>query len=145
MSETVKDLLEQVIIALAPLLMAALTAFVGMGVRWLQSKTKNERVREMERRLAESVMTIVKSVSGSVVQQIKAARADGKVTLEERDAIKRAALAELRVYWGSKGIDEIKKVLGYADDSELDVSVAHDVEEAVYNMKVEASDVGLQG
>lgn len=132
-----KELMQEVIVILQPLLMTALTAAVAMAVKWLQARTHNEKVRAIEARLAESVMTIVKSTSMTLVDKMKAAKADGKITPEERAEIKAAALAEIKGYWGQKGITEVKKVLGYADDTELSNALSHDIEEAVFNMKME--------
>jgi hypothetical protein len=58
------------------------------------------------------VVTAVKDLQQTVVAEIKAATADGKISEAEKQRIKDAAVANVKSYLGTKGIRVLAEVLG---------------------------------
>lgn len=110
--------------AVAPQLVPMLAAIIVGGITWLtrlgyglvkrliETRVQNEHTRGLLERLTDAVYTAVKSTEGRVAAEVRKAAADGKITPEEREAIRKAALADVQALLGPKGIADLAYVLG---------------------------------
>ncbi len=113
------------------LLAASITAVLASLAKWLGLHTKNRRVRDLEQRLADSVVTVVTSIEQTFCQRWRAAKPHNN---EDREALKAAAMQGVKDYWGADDLKNLKRVLGYADDAAFALSVGHDIEAAVLEL-----------
>lgn len=128
------DLLYKLIEILAPILMAALTYAAARLSLYIQAKTKNEWLKGALVRLDDAVVTVVREIQQTVVDAIKAANADGKITPAEITEIKEAALKAVKTHLGTKGLLELAKILGLSDGA-LDGLITSKIEAAVHDLK----------
>lgn len=119
---------------LSPVLLAALTWAAAKLAQLIRAKVRSEYLRQVLVRLDEAVFTAVKDLQQSVVEEIKAASADGKITDEEKKRIKERALASVRSHLGAKGISEVGAILGL-DAGALDGFLSSKVEAAVHDLR----------
>jgi hypothetical protein len=80
-------------------------------------------------------MTAVKDLQQTVVDEIKAANADGKITDAEKLKIKNTALANVKSYLGTKGIRVLSGVFGLSGGA-LDGFLSSKIESAVHDLRV---------
>src|SRR6266545_852758 len=106
----------QAILALSPVLLAALSWLSLQAAGLIQVKVKHENVRGTLLRLDDAVFVAVRQIQQVIVDQLKAASADGTLTADERRHVKVATLEAIRSYMGPKGILEICRILGLKDD-----------------------------
>lgn len=129
-----------------PKLLEAVLPLLGILASWasielakfIKAKTKNEALAGALVRLNDVVFTVVKSLNQTVVDGLKAANADGRVTPEEVAKIKADALALVKSHIGPKGLDELLYVFGLKDEAALDKFVSDKVEAAVGDVKAAA-------
>jgi len=119
----------------SPLLLAALTWAAAKLAGYITSKVNNEYLRGVLVRLDEAVITAVKDLQQTVVDEIKAANADGKITDAEKQKIKNAALENVKSYLGAKGIRVLSKVFGLSGGA-LDGFLSSKIESAVHDIRV---------
>jgi hypothetical protein len=119
---------------LSPVLLAALTWAAAKLAQLIRAKVKSEYLRQVLVRLDEAVITAVKAIQQSVVEEIKAASADGKITDEEKRRIKERALASAKSHLGTKGLSEVGTILGL-DTGALDGFLSSKVEAAVHDIR----------
>ncbi len=127
------NLAAQAIMALSPILLAALSWLSLQAAGLIKAKVKHENVRGILMRLDDAVFVAVRQVQQVVVDQLKAASADGTLTPEEGRQVKVATLEAIRSYVGPKGVLEICKILGLGDD-ELERVLGPRVEAAVFEL-----------
>jgi hypothetical protein len=127
------NVLAQALLALSPFLLAALSWLSLQLAGLIKAKVKHENVRGTLLRLDDAVFVAVRQVYSTVVEELKAAAADGVLTAEERQAVKRAVLDAVRSYVGPKGLLEVGRALGLGDD-ELDRVLGPRVQAAVYEL-----------
>ena len=126
--------------ALSPAILALL-GWLGLKLsQWLRAKISNELIGGMLARLNDSVFTAVKAIEQTVVREIKAAKESdspggAKITRAEADRVKKAAVDELKSYWGARGLAELGDVLGLTGDG-LNKLLESKVEAAVHDLKV---------
>lgn len=124
---------------LAPFL-TALLAWVSMKVAaWIRAKTQNEYVAGTLLRLNDSAFTAVKAIEQTLVRELKAAKTPAsaggvRLTAEEAEQVKQAALAEVRSYWGPKGVRELATILGLNDEA-LQRVLSSKLEAAVHDVR----------
>lgn len=123
---------------LSPVLLAGLTWLAARVAALIQARVKNEHLRGVLVRLEDAVFTAVKDVQQSVVDEIKAASADGKISASERQRIKGAAVGNVKSYLGPKGVAELGRVLGLGAGA-LDGLIASKVEAAVHDIRAAAN------
>ena len=82
------DLGLEILQALSPLLLTAVTWVVARLDQFIRTKVQNEYLKGVLLRLDDAVLTVVKGLQQSVVDEIKAAQADGKITDDEKKQIK---------------------------------------------------------
>jgi len=97
---------------LSPLLLAALTWAAAKLAQLIRAKVQNEYLKGVLVRIDDAVFTAVKDLQQTVVEQIKAASADGKITDDEKKQIKDKALAAVKSHLGTKGLAEAAGILG---------------------------------
>ena len=119
---------------LSPLLLAALTWAAAKLAQLIRAKVQNEYLKGVLVRLDDAVFTAVKDLQQTVVEQIKAASADGKITDEEKKQIKDKALAAVKSHLGTKGLAEAASVLGLGGGA-LEGLLSSKVESAVHDLR----------
>jgi len=126
---------------LAPIVVAGLTWLSAKLAQLIQAKVKNEYLRGMLVRLDEAVFTAVKDLQQTVVDAIKAATADGKITETEKQRIKQAAIDNVKSHLGTKGLAELGQILGLTITS-VEGLIASKVEAAVHDIRGAAARTG---
>jgi len=119
---------------LSPLLLAALTWAAAKLAQLIRAKVQNEYLKGVLVRLDDAVFTAVKDMQQTVVEQIKAASADGKITDDEKKQIKEKALASVKSHLGTKGLAEAAAILGLGG-SALEGLLSSKVEAAVHDLR----------
>ena len=132
----------QAILALSPVLLAALSWLSLQAAGLIQVKVKHENVRGTLLRLDDAVFVAVRQIQQVIVDQLKAASADGTLTADERRQVKAATLEAIRSYMGPKGILEICRILGLKDD-ELERVVGPRVDAAVFELNARKATNGV--
>jgi hypothetical protein len=132
------DLSELAIIVLQAVLPGLVAALTWASVRlasYIGRKVDSERLRGVLLRLDDFVISTVKALQQAVVEAIKEASFDGKITDEDRRRFKAAAIEQVKSYLGPKGLRELAKVLGLRPDA-LDGFLESRVEAAVHDVKL---------
>jgi len=119
---------------LSPLLLAALTWAAAKLAQLIRAKVQNEYLKGGLVRVDDAVFTAVKDLQQTVVEQIKAASADGKITADEKKQIKDKALAAVKSHLGTKGLAEAASVLGLGGGA-LEGLLSSKVESAVHDLR----------
>ena len=119
---------------LSPLLLAALTWAAAKLAQLIRAKVQNEYLKGVLVRVDDAVFTAVKDLQQTVVEQIKAASADGKITDDEKKQIKEKALAAVKSHLGTKGLAEAASVLGLGGGA-LEGLLSSKVESAVHDLR----------
>ena len=119
---------------LSPLLLAALTWAAAKLAQLIRAKVQNEYLKGVLVRVDDAVFTAVKDLQQTVVEQIKAASADGKITDDEKKQIKEKALGAIRSHLGTKGLTEAANVLGLGGGA-LEGLLSSKVEAAVHDLR----------
>lgn len=105
----------KVFAALSPFFVA-LFAWVGTNLaRLIQARVKNEHFRDALTRLGSVIGLAVSELNQTMVKDIRGASEDGKISVDERQRIKKAAIDNVKSYYGSRGIKALMKVLGISD------------------------------
>lgn len=119
---------------LSPILMAALTWVAAKVAQLISAKVKAEWLRGVLVRLDDAVLNAVREVQQVVVNEIKAGRADGRLTAEERAQVKARAIESIRSHLGLRGLGELARVLGLEDGC-LEKLLSTRVEAAVHDLR----------
>lgn len=90
----------------------AVTFLVGLLAKYVYSKIESDFWRGVASRATEEVFDAAQSVHQSYVKGIKAGRADGKLTDEEKATAKRMAVEEAKSNLGAKGVARLGKIVG---------------------------------
>jgi hypothetical protein len=125
----------------APLLAGAITWALAKLAAHIQASIQNQYLQGVLLRIDHAVVTVVKDLQRTVVDQIKAASADGKITADERRRIKNAALDLVKSYLGAKGLRVLGDVLGLSGGA-LDDFLSSRIEAAVHDVRVTDRAVG---
>jgi hypothetical protein len=127
-----------VVETLSPVFLAALTWAAAKLAQLIRAKVQNEHLAGVLLRIDDAVFTAVKDMQKSVVDQLKAASADGKITCEEQKQIKEKAVATARAHLGENGRAAVAKILGMGSAAIEDL-LASKVEAAVHDLRHGAS------
>jgi hypothetical protein len=136
------NLAAQAVLALSPVLLAALSWLSLQAAGLIKAKIKHENVKGTLLRLDDAVFVAVRQIQQVIVDQLKAASADGTLTSAEREQVKVATLQAVRSYVGPKGLLEICKILGLGD-GELECVLGPRVEAAVYELNARRTSNGV--
>jgi uncharacterized protein YidB (DUF937 family) len=123
---------------LGPVFLLILTWAGTSLARYIQSKVKNEYLKNALTRLDDAVVNAVKFVQQTVVDAIRDANKDGVITDVEKANIKQKAIDAVKSYLGKKGLLEIAKILGL-DDGALSALISTKIEAAVHDLKASNS------
>jgi hypothetical protein len=114
--------MEQIQSALISLAIAVITAAGGFLLAWLKAKTTEVQARaqnETEQKyiymLSDVVQTTVTSLNQTVVEQLKKANEDGKLTKEDMENIKNSCVDTVKGVIGDKGMAVLHDALGDAE------------------------------
>lgn len=133
-----RQALEQGVVQLLPTLVAVLgsllCALIGFAITYLKSKTKNAQVLGALDRLDQVTEDAVKDAQQRVVSSVKPGDNLNQVLTEA----KASALDSVKSHYGEKGIQELKKVLGW-DDVQKNLSTK--IEAKVHDLKLEKAKV----
>ena len=119
---------------MSPVLLAGLTWLATRLAALIRLRIENEYLRGVLVRLDDAVLTATKELEQTVVAEIKAAAADGKISPAERERIKRTAITNVKSYIGPRGIAEVGRVLGLPDAA-LDCLITSKLEAAVHDLR----------
>jgi hypothetical protein len=114
---------------LSPLVIALLGILAKKLVDLIDARVKNESVKGILDRLDQTALAVVTEVQQTVVDNLDP-NAPKDSLVKARDA----ALANLKTLLGPKGLEDIKKVLGFGDDS-LDKILLMFIEKQVHGLK----------
>lgn len=124
----------EVLQILSPVFLAALTWGASKLAQLVRAKVQNEDLRGLLIRLDEAVLTTVKDLQQTLVDKLKAASADGKITEAEKKQIKSTAIAAVRSNLGTKGLDTVAKVFG-SKDAALEGLLSSKIEAVVHDLR----------
>lgn len=125
------ELLLQILVWCSPALLGLLAyGFMKLN-QFYSAKITNESLRGVLTRLNDSVETAVKSIGQSYVDTLKKS---GDFGPEARAVAKKQAIEVAKSYMGQKGLDEVKKVLGWSDDA-VEANLGDKVEAKVSELK----------
>lgn len=91
-NEVLNEIIKGLVVIVVPVLLRIVHRLILKLEAWVESKTTNEVLKRIEHEAFEVVAAMEQAVAGPV----KEAAADGKLSDEERQRIKRAALDTLR-------------------------------------------------
>jgi hypothetical protein len=131
----------EVVKVLSPVLLAVLTAAVAKFAQLIRARVQNEYLQGLLIRLDDAVVTAVKDLQQRTVDRIKAASADGKISDDEKQQIRAAALAAVKSHLGANGRAEVAKILGLQGEG-MDGLVSSKIEAAVHDLHCAAASPG---
>src|SRR5690606_23862327 len=88
-----QQLAYDVILALVPVLTTAIIALIGAGFSYLRARYAWMQQARVIEQVESTLYALVQEANQTVVDQAKAKRADGKLTPEEAEEIKREVIA----------------------------------------------------
>ena len=131
--------MDQVLQALYAVLALIITALGGLAVSKINSftdaqidKIKDDKVRDRVRLARDAVMDAVHHVSQTLAPELKAAAADGKITVEEREQLRQLALSKTKESFSKQFWLDLKDDL---ELDEIDSWILDRVEAEVFRMK----------
>lgn len=91
-SEVLNEIIKGLVVIVVPVMLRIVHRLILKLEAWVESRTANETLKRIEHEAFEVVAAMEQAVAGP----LKEATADGKLTDEEKQRIKRAALDTLR-------------------------------------------------
>ena len=92
----IESMLEEVLTVVISLIAIIASAAGTYFVRWINSKTKNEKLTQYAELLSHYAQIAVNSIAQTQADILKEAASDGKLTDEEKTDLKNAAIAEIK-------------------------------------------------
>ena len=129
MSEQMVKLLGDLAVVLSPLLIAGLSWLSLKVAGLINEKVKSQALQSILIKLDTAIFSVIGDLEQTVVQKLKEASKDGKLSPEEIADIKATVLAKLKGY---VSFDELGKLLGATDVAGF---VASRVESAVGQLR----------
>ena len=115
-------------------LVLGVLGWLGMKVsKWLTSQTDNEKAKGVLLRLNDAVFGTVMQLEQTLVAEIKAVNADGKLSAEEKKQVRDLAIDLVRDQLGPKGLEKAAKILGL--DMRIDEFIGNRVESEIGKAK----------
>lgn len=124
----------EVLQLLSPVFLAALTWAASKLAQLIRAKVKNEDLKGALLRLDDAVLSTVKDLQQTLVEQLKAARADGRITEAEKQQLKNKALAAAKASLGTAGRAEVAKAFGLDADA-FDALLSSKLAAAVHDLR----------
>lgn len=126
---------QHVVDALQPLVLALVAWAAKAAADWLRSKAHNEQAANVISRVTDAVATAVREVEQTIAAELRLAAADGHISAEEREQIKRAAIAAAKKHLGEAGVKLLVSHLGLKSEADIDQHLAGRIEAEVLLMK----------
>lgn len=120
--------------ALLPVLVLAITTALGYAIRWLSAKVHSERVQTLLATVQEAIEAVVREAEQTLVEGLKKARLDGKLSEEERTAVLKAAIDSAKRAIGTKGLALLESAAGVGE-AELDSWLRTRIEAEVQKLR----------
>lgn len=133
-NSTVFGIVSQVIVALSPVILAALTWLSTELARLINAKVKDANTRNILNRMDDTAFMIIRELEQSVVTNLKDKNEDGKLTPEEIADIQKKAMDKLFTYMGNE-INGASKVLGLSNDTALREFIRGRIEAALHAVR----------
>jgi hypothetical protein len=127
-------LVSPVLQLLSPVVLAALTWLAARVNALIRARVQNEYLRGVLLRLDDAVFAAVRELHQVVVEGMKSASADGRLTPEQKLQIKARAIATIKSHLSPRGLKEAAEVFGLRTDM-LDQVLSTRVEAAVHDLK----------
>src|SRR5690606_21764497 len=128
-----QQLVYDVILALVPVLAAALTALIGMGFTYLRARYEWMQEARTVAQVESTLYALVQEANQELVEQAKRAREDGKLTPEEAEEIKQEVIAR---FYETLTMEQRKILQAITDD--IDRWLSAKIEEMVLKAKASA-------
>jgi hypothetical protein len=126
------DLALQLLAALAPVALAAITYASAWLARYLRARTQGEYWSGVIDRLEEATQDVVAELEQTTVRGIREANADGKLTPTEAREVREQAVAKVLEYVGPKGRATAERIM---DREALEAIVRAKIEHAVLELQ----------
>ena len=130
--------LASLVVVFSPMFLAGFGWLGAKAWELLKKKVKNETLKSVLLRLDSVVLTVVKGLQQTVVEDLKKASADGKLSSEERRRLKQQALEEVHRALGSRGVKELRDLLDLWEH-DVDKLIGTKVEATVFDLKKEVA------
>ncbi len=121
------------LVALSPLLFAALSWLSLRAAQLISAKIRNELVRGALLRIDDAVFAVASEVGLAAREEIKKAAADGVISLEDRTRIREVAVQAVLRSLGAKGAADASRALGLLN-GELEGFVGTRINAALYHL-----------
>jgi len=135
-----QKLVYDVILALVPVLVSAITALIGMGFTYLRARYEWMQEARTVAQVESTLYALVQEANQEFVEQAKRAREDGKLTPEEAEEIKREVIAR---FYETLTMEQGKILQAITDD--IDRWLSAKIEEMVVKAKASAPFGSLHG
>lgn len=134
---------QQVMAAIAPLVVLFLTAVAGVlskaAISWLTERAKTSAIANVALKVAVMAEGAVHEVNNVLKPLVVKALDDGVITDAEAKQLKQAALDTIKGQLGAAGVNQVMKTLGLGTPAALDAYLGGVVEKAVSDAKTAAS------
>jgi len=122
--------------ALSPVILA-LIGWIGVRLnQYIAAKVKNEKMQGMLSRLNDVAVDAVKEVEQTFMGALE------KPTKEDMTKAKDMALASIKTHMGQRGLNEMKKVMGIANEGDLEKMLLSLLESRVLDLKMAKKSIG---
>lgn len=130
-----EGILNDVVVSITPMVVAVVGAILSMAIKkfstYITTMTDNKKVEFAIERLTFTTNTVVTALSQTVVDGVKKASEDGKLSLNDAKEIKSNAINEVLNIMNKDMIDIIKGHVG-----DFDKFIDDKVEQSVTNLKL---------
>lgn len=120
MIETIQPYIQDLLILVVTALGAVLTKLIAQAgskaLAWMDANVHSATFKCATEKLTEISSLVVVNTEATMVRDLKAASADGKLTAEEGRQVMENALAEAKEFLGEKGLAELQECLGHAGE-----------------------------
>ncbi len=123
------------LVALSPILFAALSWLSLKLALLINAKTRSESLKSTLLRLDDAALAAVQEAEQVLVNRLRTMSADGGLTEDERGRVKEAVLESVRAQMGMRGIAEASRVLGFRN-GEIDRFLSTRVEASVHRLRM---------
>jgi hypothetical protein len=128
------DLTIKLLQVLSPLLMAVLGWVATRLATLINARIRSDHARDVLLRLDRIVFAVVREVQQTLVDELKAASSDGRLSADARMRVKHAALETVRDELGPRGIAELAGVLSLPKEM-IDHVLVTRIEAAVHELR----------
>ncbi len=135
MQSVISDLLPQILPLLLQAAGVCVLGALGLLLNKVKAKFHSDLVDNLTYRMRTFAKMVVDDLENTIVADLKAAAADGKLDDGEKARIKAHAIAELEQHFGLQGLKEFAAAMGYDDAKDLRPMFSAAIESAVNNAK----------